>query len=432
MFGLAFYFSRKESIGSYLINEKKSTLWMLTFSNVATLVGAGAIVAVVSEVYNTGISYGISLISSFILGTIILGIISYKIKDFGDKEKIYTIPDFFEKKYDYKNKILVQILQIFLLTIWIAIQAVAFAYLATALIGTEFHTALLFTAIITIFYTSIGGLKIDIISDVIQFWIIFIVLIILAIKNYFSIENIPSLISSLPKGHLNPANYAGWGVLIISILMAGLIYVSGTQHWQRIISARNKETARKSFLLTLPFILIISIITIFFGLIASVNYSGIEQDTALFILMKDTLNPIMLGFGLAAILAVIMSSLDSLLIGGSTILYNSLVKKNFSPKRKIFIARLLTALFGVTSFSIAFLIPDIVTLSIFQVYLALIFVFPILTGLYSNKYSSGASFWSILIGFISLIILFPFLETNTVLIQIPLSLITFFFYDKII
>src|SRR3989344_5598154 len=81
MFFVAWYFSRKESAEAYFVNKRKTNVWLMTFSTVATVVGAGATVAIVSEVYNTGISYGIALPISFIVGMFILGLVEqYRMK----------------------------------------------------------------------------------------------------------------------------------------------------------------------------------------------------------------------------------------------------------------------------------------------------------------------------------------------------------------
>lgn len=206
---VAYYFSRRESLEAYFLNSKKTSLWLMTFSTVATLVGAGATVAIVSEVYNSGISYGLALPISFISGVIILGLLAKKIKQIGDEYNAYTIVDFYHKRFDNKNKILVSILQILVLLVWIAVQTVALASLAQVLVGIDYNIAIILSTIITIIYTTMGGLKIDIITDFIQFWVILIAFIIASIFGYLNIGGIQNLISNLPKGHLNPFAFGG-------------------------------------------------------------------------------------------------------------------------------------------------------------------------------------------------------------------------------
>ena len=432
MFGIAWYFSRKESLNAYFLNSKKTSLWLMTFSTVATIIGAGGVVAIVSEVYNSGISYGLALPISFVAGMIILGIMAKKIKVIGDEYNAHTIVDFFEKRFDRKNKILTGVLQIFLLIIWVGIQAIAIASLASVLVGVEYEFALILSALIVILYTTIGGLKIDIITDFIQFWIILVVFLILAFVGYLEVGGISNLLSNVPQGHLNPFGFGGIGWMIGVIVLSGFLYLGNTTHWQRIFSAENQKTARNSFFLSIPFVILLGFIVLFLGLIASVLLSGIKQDLAIFLLMDKILPPSLVGIGFASILAVIMSSIDSLLVGGSTIIYRGVFKKNqFDSKKEMFYARLITALFGVAGFLIAFLIPNMITLSLIVTYLALIFVPPIIAGINSKSTTSNASFYSILIPTILLFILYPFLKENTFIITSPLGILIIIFYDKI-
>ena len=432
MFGVVWYFSRKESLSAYFLNNKKTSLWLMTFSTVATIVGAGGVVAIVSEVYNSGISYGLALPISFVAGMLILGIMAKKIKTIGDEYEAHTIVDFFAKRFDRKNKILTGILQILLLTIWIGVQAVAIASLASVLVGLEYEIALILSAVVVILYTAIGGLKIDIITDFIQFWIILIVFLILAFIGYSEVGGISNLLSNVPQGHLNPFGFGGIGWMIGVIVLSGFIFLGNTTHWQRIFSADNEKTARNSFYLSIPFVILLGFIVLFLGLVSSVLLSGIKQEFAIFLLMDKILPPSLVGIGFASILAVIMSSIDSLLIGGSTIIYRGVFDKNeLNSKKKMLYARLITAIFGTIGFLIAFLIPNIITLSLLVTYLALIFVPPIIAGIYSKKTTSNASFYSIIIPTILLLVLFPFLKESTFAITSPLGILMIIFYDKI-
>lgn len=432
MFFVAWYFSRRESLEDYFVNQRKTNIWLMTLSTVATVVGAGATVAIVSEVYNTGISYGLALPISFIVGMFVLGVLAKKIKEIGDEYNAHTIVDFFEKRFGRKNQILAGWLQLFLLVIWIGVQAIAIASLASVLTGVDYVIALFFSAAITILYTAIGGLKVDIITDFIQFWIIVVVFIVMAIVGYQHIGNFGNLFAQLPKEHLNPFAFGGVSWFIGVILVSGFLYLGNTTHWQRIFSAENKETARKSFFIAIPITAFLGILVLFLGLVATVVLPEIQKETAIFALMKEILPPWLVGFGFASILAVIMSSVDSLLVGGSTIIHKALFsKKNFEDKKSILYARLLTGSFGVFGFVIAFFIPNIITLSLLVTYLALIFVPPIFAGIYSKKTSANASFYSILIPSITLFILFPILKEQVFVVTTLLGILIITLFDKV-
>ena len=159
---------------------------------------------------------------------------------------------------------------------------------------------------------------------------------------------------------------------------------------------------------------------------------NINQDYAIFSLMSILLPSGLAGMGFAAILAAIMSSVDSSLVAGSTIVYKMLFNKNaVNEKKKVLHARIITALFGVFAGVLVFLIPSIVQLSLFVSYLTLIFVPAIFACLYSKKISANASFYSILISFILLVALFSFVGKNTFLITTSIATIIILFYDKV-
>src|SRR3989344_5686060 len=259
-----------------------------------------------------------------------------------------------------------------------------------------------------------------------------IVFVALAFIGYQEVGGFSNLISNVPKEHFNPFAFGGISWFIGAILLSGFLYLGNTTQWQRIFSAESQQTAKKSFYLSIPFLVVLGLITIFFGLISSVLLSGIKQENAIFLLMNELLTPTFAGIGFAAILAVIMSSIDSLLVGGSAIIYKAMFKENGSiEKRRLLYARIITTLFGILGFVIAFILPNIITLSLLVTYLAIIFVPPIISGLYYKKTSSEASFWSILIPTIVLFSLFPFVKENTFLISGTLGIVIIIFYDKL-
>ncbi|EKD25041.1 MAG: hypothetical protein ACD_80C00129G0006 [uncultured bacterium (gcode 4)] len=427
------YFSRKESLQEYFLNNKSSGLRLLIFSNVATLIGAGAVLSAVSAIYDTGISFGITNIISFLFGAIILGVIAKKIAEAGTKYQIYSIVDFFKKRFDRKNEILVLIVQLLLLIIRTTAQIVGITYLINALTGINYYVALGISAGITVLYTAIGGLKIDLITDFLQFWIILIVFIIMAFFGYQHVGSISNLISNLPAGHLNIFNFWGIGFFIGAIVFGGLIYIPNTTHRQRILSAKSKIIASKSFYRSLPFLVFLMGIVIFLGLVASVLLKWINPNTAIFALIQEIMpNKRLIWVWFACILAVIMSSVDSLLVWWSTIIYKNIVpNKNFTEKKWILYARLLTLWFGAICMMIAIVIPDIVTLSLLCSYLALIFVPAVIAGFYAPKVSANASFYSILIPAIILLSLYFVIGKNTFIISTLLSIIIIICYDRV-
>ena len=96
-----------------------------------------------------------------------------------------------------------------------------------------------------------------------------------------------------------------------------------------------------------------------------------------------------------------------------------------------YLAILILMYFVILGGFIAFIVPNIITLSLFVTYLTLIFVPAIFAGLYSERITGKASFYSILIPIILLIVLFPIVGKNTFLITTLSAVLIILFYDKI-
>ncbi len=354
-------------------------------------------------------------------------------KNIGDKYDAHSIADIFYRRFDKKNKALVGVLQLFVLLGWIAVNLAGLSAISQIVLGVNYSLAIGIAILITILYSTIGGLKIDIITDFIQFWIILIPFIIMAFIGYSEIGGINNLLSQLPKGHLNPFGFEGVAWFLGTIILSGFIYLGTAYHWQRTLSAENAKVAKKSYFIAIPILFILGVVIVFFGLLASVMLKGIPQDFAIFNLMSHLLPSSIAGLGFAAILAAIMSSVDSSLVAGSTIIYKQIFNENtVDEKKKLFFARGIIALFGIFAGLLVLAIPSIVSLSLLVSYMALIFVPAIFATLYSERISANASFYSILIGFIILIISFPIIGKNAFIAPVVLSTLIILFYDKII
>lgn len=429
---VAWFFSRKESIQDYFINSRSSSLWLLVFSNVATLVWAGAVVTTVSEVYSTWISFWITNLASMVFGAILMAVFAPKIFKYWKEHWIYNVVDFFWKRFGKKSQILSLILQLLLLLIWTTLQIVAIWYLVSALTGISYLLALIVAMLFTTIYTSMWWLKIDIITDFIQFWIILIVLILMAVFGFNEIGSFSSLWAQLPSANLNVFSFWGVGFFVWTILFGALIYLPNSAHWQRILSAKSLSVAKNSYYLSFPFILLMMLIVIFLWLLATIFLWDVPKDTAVFELMRHLFsNEWLLWLWFACVLAVIMSSVDSLLVAGSTIIYWLFGNRESNDKKKIRSARFMTLWFGLICLLLAILVPDMVTLGLFIAYLALIFVPAIIAWLYWSKTSGNASFYSILIPTIVLAVWYIPIGKNIFVLTTILAILIILFYDKI-
>jgi SSS family solute:Na+ symporter len=330
----------------------------MVFSNVATLVGAGASVAVISEAYKGSLAMGFVNTSTFIVAVIIIGFLAGRIKKLGEKYGISTIVEYFGIRFDKKNKTIMTIFQLILLIAWIGLQIMAVTVLVSELLNVSYFIALGIVAVVCLSYSMIGGIKADFILDFIQFWVMLAVFLIMGIVAYQHTDLL-TMLRDTPSDVLNPFAYKGVAWAIMGMLMMTTAYISSSPYWQKIFSAKSVEVAKKSFFYAAPLVLILTCCILFLGLYAYHNVSGLDNaDKATFVLISELL-PWGAGIGFAAIIATVTSSLDSMFVAGSTIIYREFVSEK---EKSITKARMITLGFGLLSIFVTLLFTQVIDL----------------------------------------------------------------------
>ncbi len=432
LFSIVLYFCRNQNLESYFVNKRSTSLWFMVCSNVATLVGAGAVVTSIGETYKGFTALAWVNVTTFVLAVVLLGYMAPKIRQLGSKYNISTIVDYFEVRFDKKNRIVMAIYQLMLLTVWIGLQAMAVTILLSQVLNIPYVEALFVVMAVCLLYSMIGGIKADIILDFVQFWVMLVVYLTMAVIAYLSVD-VVQMVKDTPAEVLNPSSFKGTAWFVIASLMLGFSYVSSAPHWQKIMSAQSSSVARKSFFYSAPIVLVLTAAVMFLGIYAYNTLSGLDNsDKAVFVLMENILPRWFVGLGFAAIIATVTSSLDSMFVAGSTIIYKEFVSNKNKSVAK---ARLITLAFGSFGVLITLIFPQMVDLGIFYIALAILPVTAILLGITSKNFGSNASFYSILVSILALLVLYPFVGAKTFLVTTPLSIVltlVLFFIGKMV
>ncbi len=258
-------------------------------------------------------------------------------------------------------------------------------------------------------YTTYGGLKVTILTDVLQFGLIVPLLLIcfgvtIVLLGGFSAaftpvrENIPEFLSF---GNIDGLRF---GATLIIAIVAAELFNQG--NWQRVYACKDDPTVRRAFLGSSLVILPLLFLSGQLGLIAA----GFELSgtTAFFDLLQVLAVPSWL-VGAVVLLAValVMSSLDTLLNGISAVFTLDLLRLSNRPDQVLLISRVLTVAVGIPAVAIAargfsvlylFFIADLVCAAL---------LFPIVFSFY-NRYQTGINaFCSSILGIAIGTLFFP-------------------------
>ena len=264
-----------------------------------------------------------------------------------------TIPDYFSNRFeDDKNVIRVITAVVILLfyTLYTSSGLVGGAKLFEATFNLDYSTALIIGSFIIVSYTFLGGYNAVSWTDFIQGILMMLALVVTPIVVIFEIGGFNEAMQIIEQTDVSKLDFFSGGSIIgiISLLTWGLGYFGQPHILVRFMSIRDKDEMNRAKAIGMTWMLLSivgSLAVGFFGY-AYVIANGIDlQDSEkIFISLSQLLfNPWIAGFLLAAILAAIMSTIDSQLLVSSSVLtrdiYHAILRKNATDRELVWVGR---------------------------------------------------------------------------------------------
>jgi len=178
IFCIGLYERKKLSLSDYWVNSRKTSPFVLIATTLSSFIGAASILGNGSIAYSGG---GLAVLavpfSYFIYFLLFALFLAPKIKRFGDKHNAYTLPDFLEHIFGAKVRTAAAVVILISWALYLALQILAFGLFVATFSGFDPSTATIIAATVTIIYTTVGGIRADMRTDVFQFVIMILLLI---------------------------------------------------------------------------------------------------------------------------------------------------------------------------------------------------------------------------------------------------------------
>ena len=287
----------------------------------ATNIGAEHLVGMSGDCYRYGLRAGTIEVCALCLGVAAAFLFPYYLRN-----KIFTIPQFLELRYGHKARLFFAGFTLFIsIMMKLALCLFAGALVLQSLLGLDVMTTVFIMGIIAAVITIIGGLAAVAYTDSLQTCLMILGCTIMLFIGLDKVGGWNQLVEkagqamSIHGPHDDP-DFPFWGIVAASFY-AGIFYWGLDQtNVQRVLSAKNLHHARWGVMLAIFLKLFAIFIFAVPGVIAFVLYPGLEEPKLTFVTLLNQLLPSGLrGLVLAALVAAIISSLDSVLNSISTI-----------------------------------------------------------------------------------------------------------------
>lgn len=435
--GYGIYVARKEDdTEDYFLAGRSLTWWLVGFSLFASNVSSSTLVGLSSAAYSSGIAvYNYEWMAVVVLIVFIVFFLPFYLRS-----GVFTMPEFLERRFDGRSRMIFAGLLLFMN---IVIDTAAGLYAGALVVrilypGVPLIASVAVLGVLAGFYTITGGLKAVVYTDAVQAVLLLLGAAIVAVASFNAIGGSwADVVAAVPEADLSvvlPASdpVLPWPGIFTGVFLLGFYFWATNQFMvQRTLGAKNLNEGRWGALfagfLKLPILFIMILPGIFGRLIypaAQFPELAANADLIYPTLMFDFLPVGVRGLIVAALLAAIMSSVDSTLNSASTIVTMDIWRKlrpDSSQQALVTVGRATT--FGFMLFAILWA-PLIASFPNIWVYLQSVLAYlspPIVAcfvaGVFWPRANRHGAFWAIVGGLAVSAVIFTLNYTGALIVQ---------------
>ncbi len=432
--GIGVYLKRFTGTGEgFFLAGRKNSAWVAGLAFLSANLGALEILGWTGGTMKYGM-----LVSHFywvgaIPAMIFLGLY---MMPFYYSSKIHSVPGYLKLRFDEKTRLL-NAFSFGLMTVLMSgINLYLMALVLRTILGWDWHVSMWVSAGAVACYIALGGLMSAIFTEIIQFFLIWFGLFLVAILGIIEMGGLDQVFSNLPAsmGQLW-ANTARPSDNAMEVTWAGIVlglgWVLSFGYWttdflvvQRAFSSKDLRSARLTpiiasfFKMALPFIIVVAGLVAWklsqtmgsgFSLLPHPTTGEPWNDTALPLLIARYYPAGLVGLGITALLAGFMAGQAGNVSAFNTVwtydIYRVLFKKDASDAHLVWVGRVTTVVGILLSVATAYLAMQFNTImdyiqAIFSWVNAPLFA-TMLLGMFWVRTTSTAAFWGLIAGMLT-------------------------------
>jgi len=393
--GFAFYLSRSQNdTQDYYLAGRKIKWWQSGASTMATQLSAISFVSAPAFValkpnggmkwlaYEFAVPLALILVMALIIPTL-------------HRRKYISIYEYLEQRFDSGTRTLVSILFQLGRGLATAVAVLAGGIILSTALGIPTASAILIIGLVTLMYDVLGGLRVVILSDVLQMAIIVLGLLICGGVAWYEV-GWHAAWSAFPPERMHIIELNGWGfsaestygfwpMLIGGFFLYASYYGTDQSQVQREMSVKNESEVRKSLLVNafgrFPLVLLYVLMGVLVGAVfmhpqtlnhlAQTLHFSVNEIKSVLEVNPDRMVPMfilgylphgVIGFIFVAIMAALMSSLDSGLNSLSAVtmkdIYQKFIKPEATEKHYFRASKMITILWGIFAIGVALLMTE--------------------------------------------------------------------------
>ena len=358
--GIGIYASRRQKDSDFMIAGRKIGMLGFVTSIVASYVGGAALVAYSAYVYRFGIS-ALAIFVGTSLGFLLFIPYAMKLRKISGDREFYTLSDWFFFKFGKKTGVTSAMILLVVYFGMLLNQFIAGSSLLSSISGWSYETSLLLSSSIIAAYLLAGGFRSVIRTDVFQYFVLLVVLIIVAAVLFGDRQGLSREMFDVSRMDVTMTiAFIAFGVFII---------FQSAEYWQRVYAAKSDTVVRNGLVWAVVLSLLTGLVITLVGLAAHHNLPDLAPREAFASGLTLLIPGTFIGAALVMIFAAIMSSADTqifvLASSVSVDYFDKLSAKKPGQKKLMKLTQLAILGFALLGFACAYFLRDLVAVVVF-------------------------------------------------------------------
>lgn len=408
MIGIGLYASKKShSVTDFMVAGRGLPVPLLTMTVIATWFGGSTIMGGAGAAYDDGMLGVIEDPWGGALAIILIGM--FFARTFY-RLKIITVADFMLMRFGHFASLAIMLVTLFANTVWVGSMLVGFGLIFFSLTGIPLEVGIIAGAIVIVFYTAVGGMWAVAMTDFVQMLIVLSGVVILFVVVLIDVGGWGAIAPHVGEHtfRMIPLDntFTAWLNYFRAWAIIGLVDITAQTLFQRASSAKSERVAQNAFYFGGVGYLVFGLIPVFLGIIASVSMPGLEESESVIpTMMIEHLHPVAVAVFVGALLAAIMSSADSALLGVASVLSRNVlpyVRENPSEKLSLSVARYSIPAVGLVAVVVALEFQKVFDLMVSSNILGLaIILVPFVCGIWWKKANRTGAIATMIVGVVA-------------------------------
>jgi len=356
-----------KSLQEFSVSHRSYTSMVIFATLSASFIGGGFSIGNAEKVFRLGI-VNIAALWGFSLKEILVA--RFIAPRTGNFPNVISTGDIMEQGYGKVARVVTGFFSVFLCAGIVGAQVGAMGLIFNVFLGIEPIWGILIGCGIVIAYSTAGGMRAVVLTDIIQFCVLAIGLPAALIFGIVKSGGFSAIRAAAPAGHFSIPGEAMTVAAFVSLFLTFLLGETLVPPYvQRLFIAKDAiHTARGTMLsgiFSIPFFAITGAI----GLVALALDPKLNPNLAMPYVIRTVLPAGVRGIVIAGVISIVMSSADSFLNGAATSCINDLVKplrKNrLSERQELLLAKLTNCFVGVLAVIFAIKISSVLDILIY-------------------------------------------------------------------